>query len=156
MARIIKRYENRKLYDVEARRYISLDTIAELIRQGYEVKVVDNKSEADLTAQTLTQIILEEGKKGRTLLSSDTLHDVIRWGSHVLDDGLRQVRQSLGQLVAGPLSGFFQRPSAEEVTRLKERIDALEATIRRLAQSETSKTRPKRKRNPSAKRTRKE
>ena len=57
MIRLIKRYESRKLYDTEESRYVSLDEISGWIRQGQEVKVVDNASGADVTSQTLTQII---------------------------------------------------------------------------------------------------
>ena len=52
---VIKRYPNRKLYDTEAKRYITLDGIAELIRQGAEVRVIDHTTDEDLTAVTLTQ-----------------------------------------------------------------------------------------------------
>ena len=68
MIRLIKRYESRKLYDTEESRYVSLDEIAEWIRTGQEVQVVDNGTGADVTAQTLTQIILDEGTKGTALL----------------------------------------------------------------------------------------
>jgi polyhydroxyalkanoate synthesis regulator protein len=55
---IIKRYPNRKLYNTEAKQYITLEGVADLIRQGAEIQVVDHASGEDLTAVTLTQIIL--------------------------------------------------------------------------------------------------
>jgi len=55
--RIIKRYANRKLYDTEHSRYVTLDQISEMIRQGDDVKIVDNKTKEDLTTVTLAQII---------------------------------------------------------------------------------------------------
>ena len=61
--RIIKRYSNRKLYDTAAKEYITLEAIADLIRAGEEIQVVDNVTEEDLTALTLSQIILEQEKK---------------------------------------------------------------------------------------------
>ena len=66
MARRIKRYDNRKLYDTETSEYVSLSDIADLVRGGETVEVVDNVTGPDITDQTLTQIILEEGKSGRT------------------------------------------------------------------------------------------
>ena len=67
--RRITRYgSSRKLYDTVDRRYVGLDDIASLIRQGEMVKAVDSKSGADVTAQILTQVILEEGKKGTWLV----------------------------------------------------------------------------------------
>jgi polyhydroxyalkanoate synthesis repressor PhaR len=75
---VIKRYPNRKLYDTTAKQYITLDGIAELVRQGSEIKVVDNASGEDLTAFTLTQIILEQEKKRDGLLTHSFLTDLIR------------------------------------------------------------------------------
>ena len=60
---VIKRYPNRKLYDTESKRYITLDGIARLIRKGEEVQVIDHTTDEDLTAVTLTQIIFEQEKK---------------------------------------------------------------------------------------------
>ncbi|HEU4557441.1 MAG TPA: polyhydroxyalkanoate synthesis regulator DNA-binding domain-containing protein, partial [Longimicrobium sp.] len=68
MARIIKRYGNRKLYDVQASEYVSLDQVAAIIRGGETVEVVDNVTGEDITAQTLTQIVLEEGTRGKSVL----------------------------------------------------------------------------------------
>jgi len=61
--KIIKRYANRKLYDTERSCYVTLDEIAEMIKLGEDVRVIDNKSKDDLTTVTLTQIIVEEEKK---------------------------------------------------------------------------------------------
>lgn len=75
---IIKRYPNRKLYDTEAKRYIALEGIAEIIRAGKEVKVIDNITGDDLTALTLTQIIMSfrQGRNG--ILPNDFLMSLIR------------------------------------------------------------------------------
>jgi polyhydroxyalkanoate synthesis repressor PhaR len=75
---IIKRYPNRKLYDTEARQYITLDGIAKLIRAGNEIQVIDHSSGEDLTALTLTQIILEQEKKENGFLSDSFLTGLIR------------------------------------------------------------------------------
>lgn len=77
---IIKRYPNRKLYDTQSKQYITLEGIKELIRQGDEVQVIDHNSGEDLTALTLTQIILEEEKKQSGFLSHATLTGLIRAG----------------------------------------------------------------------------
>jgi polyhydroxyalkanoate synthesis repressor PhaR len=133
MARIIKRYGNRKLYDSEAKRHISLEEIAQLVRGGEEIQVIDNTTNEDITSQTLTQVIYEEGKKGRNPLSSDVLHDVIRWGNHVLDDSLKQFRDSiekLDELVPEPLVRLFKKPEkASDIDQLKSRIENLEKII---------------------------
>ena len=134
MTRIIKRYENRKLYDSESRQYISLEEIAELIRGGIDIQVVDRASGEDITRHTLTQVIFEEGKKGRNPLSKEMLHDVIRWGNHVLDDGLKQVRQGLDALLPESLR-VFGIARRDEVDKLKARIESLEELIYRLTQN---------------------
>lgn len=61
--KVIKRYANRKLYDTERSCYVTLEEIAQMIKEGEEVQVVDNKTKDDLTAVTLAQIIVEEEKK---------------------------------------------------------------------------------------------
>jgi len=62
-AKIIKRYANRKLYDTERSCYVTLDEIAQMVKSGDDIQVIDNKSKDDLTAVTLAQIIVEEQKK---------------------------------------------------------------------------------------------
>ena len=66
--RTIKRYSNRKLYDTEEKRYITLDQIAVLVRDGQDIKVIDNQSGEDLTTVTLSQILLEQEKRKETAI----------------------------------------------------------------------------------------
>jgi len=122
MARTIKRYDNRKLYDTEASCYVSQKDLAELVRAGETIEVVDNSTGEDLTAQTLTQIILEEGKEGggRDVLPTDLLHRLLRRGGTALDQviggGARQVGQSLSQVKSG--LDEFARQSLSHLNRL--------------------------------------
>jgi polyhydroxyalkanoate synthesis repressor PhaR len=88
---VIKRYPNRKLYDTEAKRYITLDGIADLIRQGEEVVVVDHTTDEDLTAVTLTQIIFEQEKKRGGFLPKSVLTGLVQAGG----DTLNTLRRSL-------------------------------------------------------------
>ena len=81
---IIKRYPNRKLYDTEAKRYITLEEIAALIREGQEVSVIDHASGEDLTALTLTQVILEQEKKQSGFLPQTVLAGLIQAGGERL------------------------------------------------------------------------
>ncbi len=84
--RIIKRYQNRKLYDTSQSRYVTLNDIADMIKAGEDVKIIDNQSKEDLTSLTLTQIIFEQEKKKKSLLPLPTLQDIIRNGpSHVMN-----------------------------------------------------------------------
>ena len=78
--RLIKRYQNRKLYDTTVSRYVTLDDIAHLIRDGEDVQIIDNQSRDDLTGVTLTQIIFEQEKKKKSLLPLATLRNIIQSG----------------------------------------------------------------------------
>jgi polyhydroxyalkanoate synthesis repressor PhaR len=78
-AKIIKRYTNRKLYDTVESRYVTLEEIAEMVKAGTEVRIVDNRTKEDLTSVTLAQIIFEEEKK-TSKMSLRTLKDLIRHG----------------------------------------------------------------------------
>jgi polyhydroxyalkanoate synthesis repressor PhaR len=84
--RIIKRYTNRKLYDKQESRYVTLEEIARLVRRGEDLKVVDNETDEDLTAVTLAQIILEEEKRKTHLLSVPFLRKLIRSGEATVQD----------------------------------------------------------------------
>ena len=85
-ARIIRRYQNRKLYDTRESQYVTLDDIARMIKEGQDIKVVDNKSKKDLTAMTLAQIIFEEEKKDKSVLPLSTLKKIIQSGSDSIQD----------------------------------------------------------------------
>ncbi len=76
--KIIKRYQNRKLYDTQQSCYVTLDDIAKMIRNTEEVMVVDNKTKRDITAATLTQIIFEAEKKSGSYAPLYTLREVIQ------------------------------------------------------------------------------
>jgi len=129
MARHIKRYSNRKLYDTEASEYVSLSDIAELVRSGKTVKVVDNATGDDLTAQTLTQIILEEGKDGHHLIPSDLLHQLLRRSGEMFDSGIDQIRSTVDELMhssLGRLQKLVQSPRAQELDELRTQLRQLE------------------------------
>ncbi|MCA9922571.1 MAG: hypothetical protein KC421_09370 [Anaerolineales bacterium] len=88
---VIKRYPNRKLYDTEAKRYITLDGIADLIRKGQDVQVIDHTTDEDLTAVTLTQIIFEQEKKKGGFLPTSVLTGLVQAGG----DTINTLRRSL-------------------------------------------------------------
>lgn len=78
--KIIKRYGNRKLYDTQLSRYVTLEEISHMIRKGEDLKVIDNKTKEDLTAVTLTQIMLEEEKNKKNILPLSLLKNLIQQG----------------------------------------------------------------------------
>ena len=73
----IKKYANRRLYDTESSSYITLDRLAEMVREGREFEVVDAKTGEDITRQVLTQIIVEEEARGSTMLPVNFLKQLI-------------------------------------------------------------------------------
>ena len=93
---LIKKYSNRRLYDTRISRYITLEELATTIREGARVRVVDAKTDADLTRQVLMQVILEEQDRLK-LLPPELLHHVIR---------------AQGTLQAAPLADFLSRSFA--------------------------------------------
>ena len=142
---LIKRYGNRKLYDTRASAYITLDGIAELVRQGKDLRVIDNDSGEDLTAVTFAQIIFEEEKRKSGLLSLPVLRWIIHQGGEALQELLDQVdrgREALDsarefaekgvqQLVRGnrdkggrSLIGDFLEQPQKQLDQLQKRIDA--------------------------------
>lgn len=98
MSVIIKRYPNRKLYDTEAKRYITLDGIAELIKNGQEVQVIDHTTDEDLTAVTLTQIIFEQEKKKGGFLPKSVLTGLVQAGGDTVNTLRRTLSSPLGLL----------------------------------------------------------
>jgi polyhydroxyalkanoate synthesis repressor PhaR len=79
--RVIKRYENRKLYDATARRYVTLEELGAQVAAGQEVLVLDQKSGQDLTTLTLAQVMLEGIKQSTAKIPRQVLARVIRLGS---------------------------------------------------------------------------
>jgi polyhydroxyalkanoate synthesis repressor PhaR len=93
---IVKRYPNRKLYNTSAKRYITLEGVAQLIRDGEEVQIVDHATGEDLTALTLTQIIFEQEKKESGFLPRSVLTGLVQSGGQTLS--------SLRRTLASPLN----------------------------------------------------
>jgi polyhydroxyalkanoate synthesis repressor PhaR len=137
MNRLIKRYPNRKLYDVEASAYVSLQDVARLIREGETVVIVDHATGDDLTAQMLTQVVLEEGKRGTSILPTELLHDLLRRSGEALDSSFGQLRHGVDELVQGSL-GRIRRvlhgSEADELQQLREQLAQLDKTLSEILQ----------------------
>lgn len=76
--RIIKRYQNRKLYDTHQSCYVTLEEIAQIIRDGHEIKVIDNKTKNDITYMTQIQLLFDQEKKSTRPGDVELLKRVIR------------------------------------------------------------------------------
>jgi polyhydroxyalkanoate synthesis repressor PhaR len=77
-ARVIKKYPNRRLYDTEESRYITLSDIRRLVLDKVDFVVIDKKSQADITSSILLQVISEQEQSGEPIMSRDFLSQIIR------------------------------------------------------------------------------
>ena len=82
---VIKKYANRRLYNTASSSYVTLDHLAQMVKDGQEFVVHDAKTGEDITRQVLTQIIVEEETKGQTMLPISFLRQLIR----LYDDGMQ-------------------------------------------------------------------
>ena len=92
---VIKKYNNRRLYDTEKNAYVTLAALAGMIKEGRQIEVVDAQTKEDVTAFTLTQIILEEAKKKNFLLPVPLLHLMIQFGETVLSEFFEKYLQQV-------------------------------------------------------------
>ncbi len=127
---LIKRYPNRKLYNTEAKKYITLDGIAKLIRDGEEVQVVDHTTDEDLTAVTLTQIIFEQEKKKSGFLPTSVLTGLVQSGGQTLNSLRKSLTSPLDLLnhvdleIEKRLGGLVERGelAREEASKLRAKL----------------------------------
>jgi polyhydroxyalkanoate synthesis repressor PhaR len=94
---VLKKYSNRRLYDTEQSKYVTLNELGELIRNGRQVQIFDAKSHEDVTAFILTQIVLEQAKNKNALLPVPMLHLVIQYGDNVLSEFFDRYLQQVVQ-----------------------------------------------------------
>ena len=156
---VIKKYANRRLYDTSGSRYINLEDIAALVRNGKDLQVVDAKTGEDLTRVTLTQIIVEDAKGQPTglplellrqlIVASDRVgQEFIMWYLKSAFDAYQNVQSSVRsrvsevqsaalsplQLVKNLVKGSpKESPSepVEEIQELRNRISELEGRLRK-------------------------
>lgn len=142
--RLIKRYGNRKLYDVRTSKYITLEGVRALVQQGEDVRVVDNDSGEDLTGVTFAQIIYEEAKRANGGLSLPLLRWLVERGDEAMRDVMRGVergREALGNVrdaaekrvqtlvhpkgrKSGKLLGDLMEAPQRRLDELQKRIDS--------------------------------
>ena len=155
----IKKYANRRLYDTESSAYITLDHLAEMVREGREFEVVDAKTGEDITRQVLTQIIVdEESRGGSTMLPVNFLKQLIGLYGNSMQavvpqyleaamDAFKRNQQALGQAFSGnafadlakrnmamfeDASRTFSAGARKEATASEEELDELRAELAKL------------------------
>ncbi len=135
MARLIKRYGNRKLYDTMTSRYVTLEGIAQLVRQGEDVRIVDKETGEDLTAVTFAQIIFEEQKKPRPLVAIPVLRWLIQQGGEALQElrsSMERGREALEEFAQRSMEHLSAATDARAAAGKKLLEELLEAPQRRL------------------------
>jgi polyhydroxyalkanoate synthesis repressor PhaR len=157
VVRLVKRYGggSRKLYDTEESRYISLEEVAEWVRDGQDVRVLESGSGEDVTRQVLAQIILDGEKQGKSVLSVDLFHDVIRRGEAALQARVEQLQESVDRLVKASVDHLPPvRGAWDEMEALREGIAGLEQALRELEEPAPKPRSRKRKSGHGARRSR--
>jgi polyhydroxyalkanoate synthesis repressor PhaR len=129
---IIKKYANRRLYDTESSSYITLERLAEMVRQKRQFKVVDAKTGEDLTRGVLTQIIMDEESRGATMLPVNFLRQLISmYGDQMqavvpqyLEASLEALQRNQSQFRDAMAGAFAANPFAEIARRNMEMFTA--------------------------------
>lgn len=141
--RLIKRYPNRKLYDTLSSRYVTLEDIAAMIREGEDVQIMDNKTQDDLTSVTLTQIIFEEEKQKKNLLPLSALRNIIQSkGEKIVDfvqsslssgvSSISHAREEAEKKLKTAIESVSTLPSVQsEIRILRRKIDLLESRLKK-------------------------
>jgi polyhydroxyalkanoate synthesis repressor PhaR len=122
---IIKKYANRRLYNTETSSYITLEHLAAMTREGRDFKVIDAKSEEDITHNILTQIIMEEEARGQTMLPVNFLRQLIAmYGDSMqamvpgyLEASMDSFRRNHEQFKSAVEGAFANSPFAEIAKR---------------------------------------
>jgi polyhydroxyalkanoate synthesis repressor PhaR len=124
---VVKKYANRRLYNTESSSYITLDTLAEMVRGGRDFVVYDAKTAEDITRSVLTQIIVEEESKGRAMLPTGFLRQLIGFYGDSMQAAVpKYLEQAMGAFAAQQAQmskavqtsmGQFFPPGLEEVGR---------------------------------------
>ena len=153
---LIKKYANRKLYDTRTSRYVTLEGIAQLVRDGHEIEVVDRDNGKDLTQVTLSQIVLSEEKRGPARVidaGGEMLHDrgqalldYVRKTLNVPADIRSQVdrrREGLESMADDAIERALRRlriPTRHDIDRINQRLDRISAQLKKNASSDAPTT----------------
>ncbi len=128
--RTIKRYSNRKLYDTQNKKYITLNEIAKLVRAGEDLRVLDNETEEDLTNITLSQILHEKERSHKGSLPKSFFTNVLQSGNKIRDAVLDRADRVIPGIEMALKN--LRLPNRAEFNALKKSVQALDARIEKL------------------------
>lgn len=139
---LIKKYANRKLYDTQTSRYITLDGISRLVRDGHDIQVLDRDTGRDLTPLILSQIVVSEEKQGepdeagaphdRGQALFDYVRRTLSGSAAIVSSTVERGRSDLEELVDLAVERALTRlsiPTRRDIDALNARLDELEARI---------------------------
>ncbi len=109
--RIIKRYQNRKLYDTFQSCYVTLEEIAQIIREGHEIQVIDNKSKNDITYMTQIQLLFDQERKSLKPGNTELLKRVIRSEEGTLTGYIGALESKLNLTFELPATTVVEMPA---------------------------------------------
>ena len=159
---IIKKYENRRLYDTGGSRYVNLEDVARMVREGVDVQVLDARTGEDLTRLILTQVIVEDAKGRESGLPLDLLrqlivasdratHEFLTWYLNTVTEMYQKAQSALHTRPRDLMRSLFSSPApppqAEEITALRQRVQELE---QRLEMATSARNKPRKKRKSHA------
>ncbi len=150
MMRTIKRYSNRKLYDTQNKKYITLNEIAKLVRSGVDLRVLDNETEEDLTNITLSQILHEKERAHKGTLPKSFFTNVLQSGNRIRD----AVMDRADKLLPGVEEALknLRLPTRAEFSALQKSVQGLENRIAKLEGKASPKKKVKKKAKTKTKR----
>lgn len=129
MARLVKRYGNRKLYDTSESRYVTLEEIGRWVKAGEEVKILENDTGEDLTAVTFAQIILEEERRKSGLLSLRMLRDIIQHGEAALQGIAATVDRGMEVIRTAPERAGRRVQELTQISQISDRLGQLQRVV---------------------------
>ena len=135
---MIKRYQNRKLYDMVDSCYVTLEDIRDMLKAGEDIRVIDNASKEDLTSVTFAQIIFEEEKKTKGVLPLNTFKEIIATSGealrNIVQTGIQEishVKSFVNQQIKPAVEGVQNLSNvAHEIKMLKMKIELLEKRLK--------------------------
>ena len=145
--RIIKKYDNRKLYDTSEKKYVAMNTLAELIKSGEEITVIDNRNGRDITSVVVSQLLSREKREDDRDDFPGVLIQVLRKGGGTIMDYAKNadnfkiwIGKSIDKSINEVL-GKMNLATRSQIKKLNETIDKLMKKVEHLEQLQAMKTR---------------
>jgi polyhydroxyalkanoate synthesis repressor PhaR len=114
--RIIKRYQNRKLYDTHQSCYVTLEEISQIVREGNEIKVIDNKTKNNITYMTQIQLLFDQERKNTEGGDTELLKRVIRSERGTFTSYIKGLEVKAGLTVEAPVQEAAAVANTEETS----------------------------------------